>query len=175
MTVTDEHPDGRRTGAPGAPARNLRPRRHHGPPPGRDLATRQGPAPASGIETARQLEMGLVAEPNSALAELETDNHVGWTGDSLMTIGDIREFFKLGRTAAYELTHRPEFPDPVPVSPRCYRWWASEVCAFATALRRERGNGCRPRTARARPPHPATTPRRITGQLRPARARKEAR
>jgi predicted DNA-binding transcriptional regulator AlpA len=175
--VTDQHPDGKRAGAPGAAARNLQPRRHHGPPPGQDLANRKspGPAPASSAETARHLEMASIAESNSTLADLDTDNHVGWTADSLMTIGDIRGFFKLGRTAAYELTHRPEFPDPVPVSPRCYRWWASEVCAYATALRRERANGCRPRTTRPRPPHPATPPRRITGQLRPARARKEAR
>jgi predicted DNA-binding transcriptional regulator AlpA len=119
--------------------------------------------------------MPSVSKPDSALAELETGSHAGWTDDSLITIGDIREFFKLGRTAAYELTHRPEFPNPVPVSPRCYRWWASEVRAFAATLRRERTQGCHQTTARLRPPHPATPPRRITGQLRPARARKEAR
>jgi len=119
--------------------------------------------------------MPSVSKPDSALAELETGSHAGWTDDSLITIGDIREFFKLGRTAAYELTHRPEFPDPVLVSPRCYRWWASEVCAFAAALRRERAQGCHRGTARPRPPRPAAPPRRITGQLRPARARKEAR
>lgn len=47
--------------------------------------------------------------------------------DRLIGIADIRELFKLGRTAAYELTHRPEFPDPIEISPHCYRWWASEV------------------------------------------------
>ena len=48
-------------------------------------------------------------------------------------IGDIRTFFKLGRTAqptSWRTAH------PVPVSPRCYRWWASEVEAFADGLRR---------------------------------------
>jgi len=96
-----------------------------------------------------------------------------WTSDTLISIGDIRQLFKLGRTAAYELTHRPDFPEPVPVSPRCYRWWASEVDAFADSLRRNRpdqsvkGNGTR------RTPHSATPPRRITGKIRAARTRRE--
>jgi predicted DNA-binding transcriptional regulator AlpA len=58
--------------------------------------------------------------------------------DRLLTIADIREIFGLDRTAAYELTHRPDFPGHVRVSRRCCRWWASEVDAFAEALRRER-------------------------------------
>jgi predicted DNA-binding transcriptional regulator AlpA len=41
--------------------------------------------------------------------------------DRLISIGDIRTLFKLGRTAAYELTHRPGFPNPVQVSSRCLR------------------------------------------------------
>jgi predicted DNA-binding transcriptional regulator AlpA len=57
--------------------------------------------------------------------------------DRLLTIADIREIFGLGRTAANELTHRPDFPNHVRVSRRCYRWWASEVNAFAEAWRRE--------------------------------------
>jgi hypothetical protein len=86
--------------------------------------------------------------------------------------------FKLGRTAAYELTHRPDFPEPVPISSRCYRWWASEVNAYADTLRRKRpdqpaGGGTR-RTAKPQAPHPATPPRRITGKVRAARARREA-
>jgi predicted DNA-binding transcriptional regulator AlpA len=59
------------------------------------------------------------------------------THDSLLCIEDIRAFFKLGRTAAYELTHRPDFPAPVVISPRCYRWWASEVTTFAVGMRCE--------------------------------------
>jgi len=43
-------------------------------------------------------------------------------GDQLICIADIRAIFKLGRTAAYDLTHRPGFPDPIRVSPHCYRW-----------------------------------------------------
>ncbi|MGH3125494.1 MAG: helix-turn-helix transcriptional regulator, partial [Streptosporangiaceae bacterium] len=90
-------------------------------------------------------------------------------------IGDIREFFKLGRTAAYELTHRPEFPEPVLVSPRCYRWWASEVEAFAISLPRERTQGCSARVTKTQTPHPATPPRAITGRVRTARPRKATR
>lgn len=92
----------------------------------------------------------------------------------LVSIDHIRDLFKLGRTAAYELTHRPGFPDPVEISPHCYRWWASEVDEFAATLRRERAQV---RTRRAKTPHlpdPATPPRRITGRVRAARPRKEA-
>jgi len=92
----------------------------------------------------------------------------------LISIDYIRDLFKLGRTAAYELTHRPGFPDPVEVSPHCYRWYVSEVDEFAATLRRERAQG---RTRRARTPHlpdPATPPRRITGKVRAARPRKQA-
>ncbi len=96
--------------------------------------------------------------------------------DRLVSIRDIRELFGLGRTAAYELTRRPAFPEPVVISARCYRWWASEVLAFATSIRRE---GMRPRrpagTARERNTSaPSTPPRRISGRVRVARARKKA-
>ncbi|MGH3159307.1 MAG: helix-turn-helix transcriptional regulator [Streptosporangiaceae bacterium] len=90
-------------------------------------------------------------------------------------MSDIRGFFKLGRTAAYELTHRPEFPKPVVISPRCYRWWASEVGEYASNLSREgvrRRNRPTPRTYSS---HPGTAQRRIIGTVRTARTRKEAR
>jgi predicted DNA-binding transcriptional regulator AlpA len=99
--------------------------------------------------------------------------HTSWTSDKLIGIRDIGELFGLGRTAAYELTHRPGFPVPVVISPRCYRWWTSEVTAFAESLRREgsspgRRNGC---TVVRHPPRP-TTPRCITGRVRTARPRR---
>lgn len=110
------------------------------------------------------------------ITEPQANRRGRWASDTLISIVDIRERFKLGRTAAYELTHRPGFPDPVPISPRCYRWWASEVDAFAASLRRERAD--RPttvrRTAIPQPPSPATPPRRISGTVRAARARKKA-
>ena len=93
--------------------------------------------------------------------------------DKLISITDIRRLFKLGRTAAYELTRRPGFPDPVPISPRCYRWWASEVDAYAAALRRAHLRTTR-QTKRARPAEPAIPPQRITGKVRTVRIRKEA-
>lgn len=97
------------------------------------------------------------------------------SGDRLIGIADIRAFFKIGRTAAYELTHRPGFPDPVPVSARRYRWWASEVEAFATALRPENAQGgTRRRAIRPHSPDPAAPPGRITGKVRAARTRREA-
>lgn len=99
-----------------------------------------------------------------------------WARDELISIADIRKRFKLRRTAAYELTHRPGFPDPVPVSQRCYRWWASEVNAFAASLRREQVSQSAagsPRKQKPRAPSPAT-PMRITGTVRTARTRKKA-
>jgi predicted DNA-binding transcriptional regulator AlpA len=94
--------------------------------------------------------------------------------DRLISVADIRVLFKLGRTAAYELTHRPGFPAPVRVSSRCLRWWASEVDAYSGTLQRE---GARRRTRRAATRvanEPGAVPRRITGTVRAARTRREA-
>jgi predicted DNA-binding transcriptional regulator AlpA len=93
--------------------------------------------------------------------------------DRLISIGDIRALFKLGRTAAYELTHRPGFPAPVQISSRCLRWRASEVGTYAGTLQRE---GAQRRTRRATTrvaDEPAAVPRRITGTARAARGRRE--
>jgi len=108
--------------------------------------------------------------------EKEGDWQARWTNDALIGIADIRKRFKLGRTAAYELTHRLGFPDPVRISPRCYRWWASEVDAFAASLRRERASRSAAgiqRKEKPQAPDPAT-PMRITGTLRSARTRRKA-
>ncbi len=111
--------------------------------------------------------MGQTSEPEPASGQ--------WIDDSLICIHDIRALFELGRTAAYELTHRPDFPEAVVVSPRCYRWWASEVTAFARNLRCERG---RPRRQASRVRHcDASLPNpslRIEGTIRAARTRKTA-
>jgi predicted DNA-binding transcriptional regulator AlpA len=116
--------------------------------------------------------------PDPAIPGPGTAGSARWTSDRLISIGDIRKLFNLGRTAAYELTHRPDFPDPVPISSRCYRWWASEVDAFADSLRRKRSEqsvrgGGTQRATKPRTPHP-TTPRHITGKVRAARSRREA-
>ena len=93
--------------------------------------------------------------------------------DRLICISDIRILFKLGRTAAYELTHRSGFPAPVQVSRRCLRWWASEVDAYADTLQRE---GARSRARRASTggvDNQVPLPRRITGTVRAARSRNQ--
>ena len=114
------------------------------------------------------------ATPGPAAAE-----PARWTSDRLIGIGDIRKLFKLGRTAAYELTHRSDFPDPVPISSRCYRWWASEVDTFADGLRRKsseqsiRADGIR-RATKPQTPCPTKPPLRITGKVRTVRTRREA-
>ena len=108
--------------------------------------------------------------------ETEGGWHTRWANDALIGIADIRKRFKLGRTTAYELTHRLGFPDPVRISPRCYRWWASEVDAFAASLRRaqvSQSAAGAPRKEKARAPDPAT-PMRITGTVRAARTRRKA-
>ena len=91
--------------------------------------------------------------------------------DSLIGIGEIRQLFGLGRTAAYDLTHRPGFPAPVPVSRNAYRWWASEVAAFTAALRAESQHSS---ASRQRQEQRRTSPQeaahlRITGKVRAAR------
>lgn len=90
--------------------------------------------------------------------------------DQLVSVSDIRMLFKLGRTAAYELTRRPGFPAPVHLSRRCLRWWASEIDAYAETLQRE---GVQRRTRRTTTTQhansPGARPRRITGTVRAAR------
>ncbi len=121
----------------------------------------------------------MSSPPDPAIPGPETAGQAQWSSDRLISIEEIRTLFKLGRTAAYELTHRQEFPEPVPISSRCYRWWASEVDAFAASLRRKRpdwsagGDGSR-RATKPQIPRPATPPLRITGKVRAARARREA-
>jgi predicted DNA-binding transcriptional regulator AlpA len=112
-----------------------------------------------------------------ATAESQPAPDAPWA-DRLVSIRDICDLFQLHRTAAYELTHRPGFPEPVVISPRCYRWWASEVTAYAAALRRDNPRP-RCRTSSTRPrPHGATrsgSPAcRITGTVRMARTRRAA-
>jgi predicted DNA-binding transcriptional regulator AlpA len=94
-------------------------------------------------------------------------------GDRLISVGDIRALFKLGRTAAYELTRRPGFPAAVQVSRRCLRWWASEVDAYADALQRGGAPRGTRRVAARETDAPAAVPRRITGTVRAARERRE--
>ena len=93
---------------------------------------------------------------------------------TLISIREIRALFGLGRTAAYELTHRPGFPAPVRISPRCYRWWAAEVAAFTADLRRQARPGSRQRPGRQPAPAHDMPALHITGKVRVARRRKEA-
>ena len=113
--------------------------------------------------------------PGITVPEAEGGWQARWANDALISIADIRKRFKLGRTAAYELTHRPGFPDPVPISPRCYRWWASEVDAFAASLCKQASQSAAgsPRKEKPQATGPAT-PMRITGTLRAARPRRKA-
>lgn len=92
------------------------------------------------------------------------------TDDTLIAMGDIRARFKLGRTAAYGLVRRPDFPARVVISARCHRWWASEVDAFAAQLRESPPpgrSGSTRRTVTQNPSGSAVVPRR-TGGRRPA-------
>ncbi len=108
--------------------------------------------------------------------EVQTEIQNRWVTDKLISIRDIRELFGLGRTAAYELTHRPGFPEPIKLSPRCYRWWVNEVTAFAASTRRDSTTPKRisnvHRSAGQRTQSEGTPPLRITGRTRFARTRK---
>ena len=91
--------------------------------------------------------------------------------DHLIGIRGIRALFDLGRTAAYELVHRPGFPAVIPVSSHSHRWWESEVRAFAATLHAEGQPPVRcARSAEARP-GPDAAPLRIAGKMRYARRR----
>ena len=91
--------------------------------------------------------------------------------DYLIGIREIRVLFGLGRTAAYELVHRPGFPAVVPVSSHSHRWWESEVRAFATTLQAEGQQAVRLARAGRAMPGPDTAPLRIAGRMRYARRR----
>ena len=110
--------------------------------------------------------------PGEAPAEVQTR----WATDTLISIRDIRVLFGLGRTAAYELTHRPGFPEPIKLSPRCYRWWASEVLAFTADVRLRDTPSRRGRAAGRAAHRPVSPddppPLRIAGTMRVARSRK---
>jgi len=97
--------------------------------------------------------------------------------DRLISIREIRQLFGLGRTAAYELTHRPGFPTPVRISSRCYRWWATEVTAFAASLGEQAqtsGTSSSRRKMAHRTPSPRDVPAlRITGKVRLARSQRK--
>jgi predicted DNA-binding transcriptional regulator AlpA len=101
----------------------------------------------------------------------------GWSPDAvgLMSRREIGEFFRLGKSAAYDLTRRADFPPPVVVSARCLRWPQRDITEFAEGLRgstaRRRGH---PRTARG-PAGVSAGPRRITGRVRAVGERRETR
>jgi predicted DNA-binding transcriptional regulator AlpA len=118
--------------------------------------------------------MTLPDVAGSAACEREAAREGRPGADRLISVADIRVLFKLGRTAAYELTRRPGFPAAIRVSSRCLRWWAREVDAYAGTLQRE---GAQRQTRRATTrvaDEPAGVPRRITGTVRAARGRREA-
>ena len=119
-----------------------------------------------------KLESPTTYGPGKAQTEIQNR----WATDKLISIREIRELFAIGRTAAYELTHRPGFPEPIKLSPRCYRWWANEVTAFATSMRRDSATSKRTsdarRSAGQRTQSDGMSPLRITGRTRFARTRK---
>jgi len=117
--------------------------------------------------------LGQSSATSRSAAELEPPATGPLQADSLISIREIRALFGLGRTAAYELTHRPGFPAPVRISPRCYRWWAAEVAAFTADLRRQAQPGSRQRPARQAAPAQDMPTLHITGKVRMARRRKE--
>lgn len=122
--------------------------------------------PTGNRGTARLADAPGADEPESpAIAPLQ----VG----SLISVREIRALFGLGRTAAYELTHRPGFPAPVRISPRCYRWRAAEVAAFTANLGRQAEPASRRRPGRGAPLARDMPTLHITGKVRMARRRKE--
>jgi predicted DNA-binding transcriptional regulator AlpA len=127
-----------------------------------------GHQPATGEHSMGRLAVSPgVREPGPAATTL-------LQAGTLISIREIRALFGMGRTAAYELTHRPGFPAPVRISPRCYRWWAAEVAAFTADLGRQARPGNRQRPARQPAPAHDMPTLHITGKVRVARRRKEA-
>ena len=85
--------------------------------------------------------------------------------DEYLSITDLRALLRLGRSAAYALTHSPGFPDPVRLSGSCYRWPRPAVEAFLVSR-------TIPATQRPTPPAERAAPGRLlTGRTRPRRRR----
>ena len=134
-----------------------------------DYITRPATQPGSGDDPAINGSDGTDQPTDPPRDRLPTDRLIG--------IGEIRQLFGLGRTAAYDLTHRPGFPAPVPVSRNAYRWWATEVAAFTAGLRTAGQNsfaGPRHRSQQRTSPQEAAH-LRITGKVRAARNRRTPR
>ena len=130
----------------------------------------------TGIRAMSRLPFERDSPGTDGLGDSQARVQTRWATDTLISIRDIRELFGLGRTAAYELTHRSGFPEPIKLSSRCYRWWASEVIAF-TADERVRNTPSRRSREAGRAAHRPTSPDdpaplRITGTMRVARSRK---
>jgi len=100
--------------------------------------------------------------------------------DALIGIGKIRVYFGLGRTAAYQLTRRRDFPAPIVLSARCYRWRAGQVHAYAASLQEpDRQPPAGPTPALCCPPERGAAlgpqPLRIAGAVRYARRHRKTR
>ena len=93
--------------------------------------------------------------------------------DSLISIADIRRIFGLGRTAAYELTRRPGFPNPVAGIRRAATGGGPAKSTRSPPPSAATAHSGPRQTARPRLPDPATPPRRITGTVRAARTSKK--
>jgi predicted DNA-binding transcriptional regulator AlpA len=94
----------------------------------------------------------------------------------MISIWEVAKVFGLGRTAAYKLTRRSDFPRPIVISPRCYRWPEAEVAAFAETLRKDAGQRCQPasgRSSRDGGRRGDAVAGRISGTVRPVRARRQ--
>ena len=116
-------------------------------------------------------EKGAVTGPSPLRETGATPTAQRGHDDHLIGIREIRALFDLGRTAAYELVHRPGFPTVVPVSSHSHRWWESEVRAFAATLHAEGQPPVRSARSAQAKPGPDTAPLRIAGKMRYARRR----
>lgn len=88
--------------------------------------------------------------------------------DEYLTIHDLRQALRLGRSAAYALTHSPGFPAPAQLSGSSYRWPRPAVEAF---LASKTIPSTQQRSATARAEAPAR--RGFAGRTR-ARSRRSA-
>ena len=55
----------------------------------------------------------------------------------LLTIADLQQLLRCGRTTVYARTREPGFPRPLVISAAAYRWWEDEVIAWLEQQRAE--------------------------------------
>jgi predicted DNA-binding transcriptional regulator AlpA len=138
-----------------------------------ESAARVGRAHVASIKRAEvETVLGALLQAGVVSIQKVTDGTSASEPSRLMSRQQVGDLFGLRKSAAYDLTQRPDFPPPVVVSSRCLRWPAEEVAAYAENLRRkeaDRSGHLGGAGGGSRDTDWPSPERRVIGRVRPAR------